>query len=107
MKHGTLSLIETGVPVIALASDGEIFGKTYSNICEVMARGADMLVVTTEKNKHLVSEFKNTFIVPDTLPEFTVSLQIVPLQLLSYYTAKKKGCDIDKPKNLAKSVTVE
>lgn len=107
LKHGTLSLVDPGVPVVALASDGEIFGKTYSNICEVMARGAELLVVTTESNKSLVSEFKNTFIVPDTLPQFTVSLQIVPLQLLSYYTAKKKGCDIDKPKNLAKSVTVE
>lgn len=107
LKHGTLSLVDPGVPVVALAADGEIFGKTYSNICEVMARGADMLVVTTESNRELVSEFKNTFIVPDTLPQFTVSLQIVPLQLLSYYTAKKKGCDIDKPKNLAKSVTVE
>lgn len=107
LKHGTLSLVDPGVPVVALAADGEIFGKTYSNICEVMARGAEMLVVTTEKNKALVAEFENTFIVPDTLPQFTVSLQIVPLQLLSYYTAKKKGCDIDKPKNLAKSVTVE
>ncbi len=107
LKHGTLSLIDPGVPVVALAADAEIFGKTYSNICEVMARGAEMLVVTTEKNKELIAEFKNTFIVPDTLPQFTVSLQIVPLQLLSYYTAKDKGCDIDKPKNLAKSVTVE
>jgi len=66
-----------------------------------------MLVVTNESNAELVSEFEDTFIVPDTLPQFNVSLQIVPLQLLSYYTAKKKGCDIDKPKNLAKSVTVE
>ena len=107
LKHGTLSLIDDGVPVVALAADGEIFGKTYSNICEVLARGADVLAVTSEKNKDLVSEFENTFIVPDTLPQFAVSLQIVPLQLLSYYTAKKKGCDIDKPKNLAKSVTVE
>ncbi len=107
LKHGTLSLVDPGVPVVALASDGEIFSKTYSNICEVMARGADMLVVTTEKNKNAVAEFENTFIIPDTLPQFIVSLQIVPLQLLSYYTAKKKGCDIDKPKNLAKSVTVE
>ncbi len=107
LKHGTLSLIDEGVPVVALAGDEEIFDKTYSNICEVLARGADMLVITNEKNKELVSEFKNTFIVPDTLSQFKVSLQIVPLQLLSYYTAKKKGCDIDKPKNLAKSVTVE
>ncbi len=107
LKHGTLSLIDPGVPVVALAGDGEIFGKTYSNICEVIARGADMLVVTTESNKALADEFDNTFIVPNTLPQFNVSLQIVPLQLLSYYTAKKKGCDIDKPKNLAKSVTVE
>lgn len=107
LKHGTLSLIEQGVPVVALASDGEIFGKTYSNVCEVVARGAEMLVVTTESNRSRVAEFKNVFIVPDTLPQFTVSLQIVPLQLLSYYTAKRRGCDIDKPKNLAKSVTVE
>ncbi|MBE6718956.1 MAG: glutamine--fructose-6-phosphate transaminase (isomerizing) [Ruminococcaceae bacterium] len=107
LKHGTLSLVDPGVPVVALAGDAEIFGKTYSNICEVLARGAHMLVVTNESNAELVSEFEDTFIVPDTLPQFNVSLQIVPLQLLSYYTAKKKGCDIDKPKNLAKSVTVE
>lgn len=107
LKHGTLSLVDKGIPVVALAADREMFGKTYSNICEVVARGADILVVTTESNRESVSEYKNTFIVPDTLPQFTVSLQIVPLQLLSYYTAKKKGCDIDKPKNLAKSVTVE
>ena len=107
LKHGTLSLIDKGVPVIALAGDTEMFSKTYSNICEVAARGADLFVVANEGNIDLVSEFKNTFIVPDTLPVFNVSLQIVPLQLLSYYTAKKKGCDIDKPKNLAKSVTVE
>jgi len=72
-----------------------------------MARGAHMLVVTTESNAEMVAEFEDKFIVPDTLPQFNVSLQIVPLQLLGYYTAKKKGCDIDKPKNLAKSVTVE
>ncbi len=107
LKHGTLSLVDPGTPVVALAGDAEIFGKTYSNICEVVSRGADMLVVTNEKNKDLVKEFKDTFIVPDVLPLFNVSLQIVPLQLLSYYTAKKRGCDIDKPKNLAKSVTVE
>ncbi len=107
LKHGTLSLIDPGVQVIALAGDAEIFGKTYSNICEVLARGADMLVVANDRNAELVAEFKDAFIIPDTLPQFNVSLQIVPLQLLSYYTAKKKGCDIDKPKNLAKSVTVE
>ncbi|MBE6671378.1 MAG: glutamine--fructose-6-phosphate transaminase (isomerizing) [Ruminococcaceae bacterium] len=107
LKHGTLSLVDPGVPVVALAGDAEIFGKTYSNICEVMARGAHMLVVTTESNAEMVAEFEDKFIVPDTLPQFNVSLQIVPLQLLGYYTAKKKGCDIDKPKNLAKSVTVE
>ena len=107
LKHGTLSLIDEGVPVVALAGDEEIFDKTYSNICEVLARGADMLVITNEKNEELMAEFENKFIVPDTISQFKVSLQIVPLQMLSYYTAKKKGCDIDKPKNLAKSVTVE
>ena len=107
LKHGTLSLVDKGTPVIALAGDGEIYEKTYSNICEVLARGAYTLVVTNDKNSERVKEFSDTFIVPDTLPEFNVSLLIVPLQLLSYYTASLRGCDIDKPKNLAKSVTVE
>ncbi len=107
LKHGTLSLVDVGTPVIAIAGDGEIYEKTYSNICEVLARGAYTLVITNEKNADKVQEFSDTFIVPNTLPEFNVSLLIVPLQLLSYYTAKLRGCDIDKPKNLAKSVTVE
>ena len=107
LKHGILSLVDKGVPVVALAYDTEIFGKTYSNISEVLARGARLLIVTCEKNKELVKEFEHSFIIPDAPVQFSVSLQIVPLQLLSYFTAKKKGCDIDKPKNLAKSVTVE
>lgn len=107
LKHGTISLIESGTPVIAVAGDTEIFGKTYSNIREVVSRGAKMVVITTDRNSDKLGELDNVITVPDTAREFSVSLLILPLQWLSYHTAKRRDCDIDKPKNLAKSVTVE
>lgn len=107
LKHGTISLIDKGTIVFAVVGDGEIFGKTYSNIREVVARGADMIVVTTDGNSEKLDDMENVISVPEIMREFSVSLLILPLQWLSYYTAKRRGCDIDKPKNLAKSVTVE
>ena len=107
LKHGTISLIEEGTIVVAVAGKSKVFSKTVSNISEVQARGAEVILITdeSEKNSKVTAEISVT--VPETLKEFQNSLLVLPLQLLSYYTAKNLGCDIDRPKNLAKSVTVE
>lgn len=107
LKHGTISLIEKGTPVVALCCDGKLFKKTLSNIKEVKARGADVIIFTKEKFRSELTDEENVFFLPDTPDEFSVLCESVALQLLSYYTALEKGCDIDKPRNLAKSVTVE
>lgn len=107
LKHGTISLIEEGTPVIAVAGDGRVFSKTMSNISECVARGARAILVTEENKKALIKNDYEIITVPRTRREFRSSLLVIPLQLLSYYTAKLCGCDIDRPKNLAKSVTVE
>lgn len=108
LKHGTISLIEDGTLVMALASYGQLFEKLMSNVKEVKARGADVVGLTTES---LADEMKKTvnsvIAVPDTHPMLLPSLDVVPLQLFAYYVALMRGCDIDKPRNLAKSVTVE
>ena len=107
LKHGTISLIEKGSIVIAVAGKGRVFSKTMSNISEVQARGARVILITDESEKEARITAEITITVPETLKEFQSSLLALPLQLLSYYTARRLGCDIDKPKNLAKSVTVE
>ena len=107
LKHGTISLIEEGTPVIALATQDDVFTKTAANLCEVKARGAYTILITEERFLSREFEADRVIAVPDTADPFAVSLAVVPMQLLSYYTAKNRGCDIDKPKNLAKSVTVE
>lgn len=107
LKHGTISLINQGTPVIAIVSQRGIFNKTLSNIAEVEARGAKVVCITDEEMAENVGDDYQKIIVAETIKEFKCSLLVLPLQLLSYYTAKLKGCDIDKPKNLAKSVTVE
>lgn len=108
LKHGTISLIEDGTLVVALASYGQLFDKLMSNVKEVKARGADVLGLTTES---MGDEMKKTvdaaILVPDTHPMLLPSLDVVPMQLFAYYVALMRGCDIDKPRNLAKSVTVE
>lgn len=108
LKHGTISLIEDGTLVMALASYGQLFEKLMSNVKEVKARGADVVGLTTES---MVDEMKKTInsviYVPDTHPMLLPSLDVVPLQLFAYYVSLMRGCDIDKPRNLAKSVTVE
>ncbi len=108
LKHGTISLIEPGTLVIALGTYAPLFDKAMSNVVEVKARGAEVLALTTEdfreKMEHTAD---NTVAVPKTHPVVQPSLGIVPLQLFAYYVALQRGCDIDKPRNLAKSVTVE
>ena len=107
LKHGTIALIEEHQPVIALCCNEAIMEKTMSNIVEVKARGAEVLAVTFKDNQKIVSLADDMIYVPKIETIFTAAVEIVPLQLLAYYVAKENGCDIDKPKNLAKSVTVE
>ena len=108
LKHGTISLIEEGTLVIALASCAPLFDKLVSNIVEVKSRGADVLGLTVEsKGEDLKKVVDNAILVPDTHPMLLPSLDVIPMQLFAYYVALMRGCDIDKPRNLAKSVTVE
>ena len=107
LKHGTIALIEEHQPVIALCCNESIMEKTMSNIIEVKARGAEVLAVTFKDNQKIVSLADDMIYVPKTETIFTAAVEIVPLQLLAYYVEKENGCDFDKPKNLAKSVTVE
>ena len=108
LKHGTISLIEPGTLVLALGTYAALFDKAMSNVVEVKARGAEVLAVTTETFKEKMEKTADsTIVVPDTHPVLQPLLGVVPLQLFAYYVALQRGCDIDKPRNLAKSVTVE
>lgn len=107
LKHGTIALIEEHRPVVALCYNESVMEKTLSNIVEVKARGAEVLALTYKGNSQIVSQANDVIFVPKSETLFSAVLEIVPLQLLAYYVAKLNGCDIDKPKNLAKSVTVE
>ena len=107
LKHGTIALIEENRLVIAVACYEPLFDKTMSNVKEVKARGARVLGVALEGNRAIYSEADDVILVPRMDDLFVVPAEIVPLQLFAYYVAKANGCAIDKPKNLAKSVTVE
>ena len=108
LKHGTISLIEPGTLVVALGTYAALFDKAMSNVVEVKARGAEVLAVTTEPFRERMEKTADAAIViPETHPVLQPSLGVVPLQLFAYYVALQRGCDIDKPRNLAKSVTVE
>ena len=107
LKHGTISLIEEGTFVVGLACCDRLLDKTLSNIKEVKARGAEVLLVTTDANKSMVPEADHVIYIPETHELFMPSLEVVPMQMLGYYIALARNCDIDKPRNLAKSVTVE
>jgi len=108
LKHGTISLIENGTLVVALASCVQLFDKLMSNVVEVKSRGADVVGLTVEsKGSALKKTVDHAILVPDTHPMLLPSLAVIPMQLFAYYVALMRGCDIDKPRNLAKSVTVE
>ena len=107
LKHGTISLIEEGTFVVALACSDKLFEKTMSNIKEVKARGAEVLMVTTDDNRDAMPDVDHVIYIPKTNDLLMPSLEVVPMQLLGYYIALARKCDIDKPRNLAKSVTVE
>jgi len=107
LKHGTLALIVEGVPVIALATQKHVYEKTLSNIKEVKARDAVVIGIATADDDELEKYVDHVMKVPETDEYLTPILAVVPLQLLAYYAAITRGCDVDKPRNLAKSVTVE
>lgn len=107
LKHGTISLIEEGTLVASLVTQKDLYKKTMSNIVEVRSRGAVVLAITNEDNTEIEKNADYVIYIPQTNKYFTNSLAIIPLQLFAYYVAVGKGCDVDKPRNLAKSVTVE
>lgn len=107
LKHGPIALIEKGTIVIALATQEKLFEKMVSNIREVKTRGANVLALAEEGNTDIEKTVDSAIYIPKTIDILTPVLSVVPLQLLSYYMAIQKGCDVDKPRNLAKSVTVE
>ena len=107
LKHGTISLIEEGTLVASVLTQEELYKKTISNIAELKSRGAFVLAVTNTGNTEIEKAADYVIYIPQTNRWFTNSLAIIPLQLFSYYVSVGKGCDVDKPRNLAKSVTVE
>lgn len=107
LKHGPIALIEKGTVVIATFTQDELEDKMMSNIKEVVTRGADILAVAFEDNKEIGKSIDSVIYIPRTISVLGPVLAVIPLQLLAYYIAVQKGCDVDKPRNLAKSVTVE
>ena len=107
MKHGPLALIEEGLPVVILAPKDRYFEKTISNMQEVIARGGKVILITNENNKVISENIRFTLEIPMTNENLTPFLMTIPLQFLAYHVASLKNCNIDKPRNLAKSVTVE
>ena len=105
LKHGPIALIENGITVISIMTDSKLVEKTVSNIQEVITRGAKTMVVTNQNVDQKM--FDKTIVIPETNPFVSPILSVIPLQLFAYYIAKEKGLDVDKPRNLAKSVTVE
>ncbi len=107
LKHGTISLIEDGTLVIGILTQQELYEKTRSNLLECKSRGAYLMALTTYGNYNIEDSANFVCYIPKTDPRFSASLAVIPLQLLGYYVSVAKGLDVDKPRNLAKSVTVE
>ncbi len=107
MKHGPIALINKDMPVVFIALKDSVYGKILSNIEEVKARGGRVIAIATEGDKQIVEKVDHVFYIPKTSDTLTPILSVIPLQLLAYHMAVMRGCDVDKPRNLAKSVTVE
>ncbi|NPV43945.1 MAG: glutamine--fructose-6-phosphate transaminase (isomerizing) [Firmicutes bacterium] len=107
LKHGTLALITKGIPVISLVTQEQLYEKTLSNIKEVEAREATVIAVAMEGDQNITKNANHVIYIPRTITFLTPVLTVIPLQLFAYYAAVARGCDVDKPRNLAKSVTVE
>jgi glucosamine--fructose-6-phosphate aminotransferase (isomerizing) len=107
MKHGPIALIDENMPVVFIAPKDDIYDKIVSNIMEVRARRGRVIAIATEGDTRIESLAEHVIYVPETLPFLSPILNVLPLQLLSYYIAVERGCNVDQPRNLAKSVTVE
>ena len=107
LKHGTISLIENGTVTLALVTQEDLYAKMLSNIKAVQSRGGTVLAISSQKNSQIGKESDGLLTIPDCDDDVTPVLTAVVLQLFAYFIAAKRECDIDKPRNLAKSVTVE
>jgi glucosamine--fructose-6-phosphate aminotransferase (isomerizing) len=107
MKHGPIALISPEMPVVFIATRDRAYGKILTNIEEVKARGGRIIAIATEGDSTIKDKVDHVFYIPQTIDPLVPVLSVVPLQLLAYHIAVMKGCDVDKPRNLAKSVTVE
>ncbi|HHT9137260.1 MAG TPA: glutamine--fructose-6-phosphate transaminase (isomerizing) [Candidatus Wunengus sp. YC60] len=107
MKHGPIAIINKDMPVVFIATKDSVYRKVLSNIEEVKARGGRVIAIVTEGDEHIAEKVNHVFFIPKTSDALTPILSVIPLQLLAYHMAVMRGCDVDKPRNLAKSVTVE
>ena len=107
MKHGPIALIDENMPVVVLAPRDGVYAKTLSNIEEVRARRGRVIAVVNDRRDEIADRVDDVIVVPSTVPALMPVLAAVPLQLLAYHMAVMRGCDVDQPRNLAKSVTVE
>ena len=107
MKHGPIALIDHNMPVVCIATEGQHYHKMLTNIQEVKARKGKIIAIVTEGDQQVSSLADHTIAIPATQEAFVPLLAVLPLQLLAYHMALAKGCDVDQPRNLAKSVTVE
>ena len=107
MKHGPIALIDENMPAIVICTKSDEYDKMLSNVMEIKARKAIVIGIVDPKNFHMKNNFDYFIEVPDTSKDFSPIVNNVPLQLIAYYCAVLRGCDVDKPRNLAKSVTVE
>ena len=107
MKHGPIALIDNNMPVVFLALSGRRYEKILGNIEEVKARGGLVIAVAAEDDRYIYEKADEVIHIPATSEELSPILAVIPLQLLAYYIAVKRGCNVDQPRNLAKSVTVE
>jgi glucosamine--fructose-6-phosphate aminotransferase (isomerizing) len=107
IKHGPIALIDEMMPVVFIAPHDGVYQKIVSNVQEVKARRGRVIAVVTEGDAEIAALADHSFTIPETIAPLTPVLSVIPLQLMAYYIAVRRGCDVDKPRNLAKSVTVE
>ncbi len=107
MKHGPIALIDENMPVVFIAPHDSVFDKVVSNVMEVKARSGRVIAITSRDEPNLEEKLDYEFRIPETIDMLNPILAAIPLQLLAYYIAVKRGLDVDQPRNLAKSVTVE
>jgi glucosamine--fructose-6-phosphate aminotransferase (isomerizing) len=107
LKHGPIAMLDATIPVLAIVPESDTYDKTVSNIQEVRARQAEVVAVATEGDEEIGHHAGDIFYIPRSPEELRPVLAVIPLQLFAYYVALERGCDVDQPRNLAKSVTVE